>query len=101
MSDLFSNPEFVKLIYSTLGAGGILALVMFLIYRKDSQKMLADWKGQSEALMSVVKENTAAITAHTVMNKVTHEMLQSMHGELSALRDERRQGWRYREDGKS
>ena len=48
---------------ATLGVGGVLAGFMFLIYRKDSQLWQEAWKGQSQILVQVVKENTAAVTA--------------------------------------
>ncbi|KKN61521.1 hypothetical protein LCGC14_0521090 [marine sediment metagenome] len=47
------------------GPGGILAALVFFFYRKDNQLHEERWKGQSEMLMSVVKDNTAAITALT------------------------------------
>jgi hypothetical protein len=47
----------------SMGVGGILAGLMFLIYRKDAQQWQAAWKGQSESLLQVVKENTTAITS--------------------------------------
>lgn len=46
-----------------LGIGGVLAWGMFQVYRKDMQRNNDLWKGQSEMLMQVVKENTAAITS--------------------------------------
>lgn len=45
-----------------LGIGGILAGIIFMFYRKDMKENAADWKGQSTILITVVKENTAAIT---------------------------------------
>ncbi len=56
------DPETLKLLAS-FGTGGLLAGFMFMIYRKDMKINSDDWKGQSEILMAVVKENTAAITA--------------------------------------
>ena len=46
----------------TLGIGGILAAFMFYFYRKDVALYTAQWKGQSDMLMQVVKDNTAVIT---------------------------------------
>ena len=40
-------------------AGALLALVGY-IYRKDITKFTDDWRGQSQMVMQVVKENTAA-----------------------------------------
>jgi hypothetical protein len=48
---------------ASLGVGGLLALGMFLVYRRDSQQNIENWKGQSTILVQVVKENTAAVTA--------------------------------------
>lgn len=50
---------------ASLGVGGVLALAMFLIHRKDMQEHIAHWRGQSEILIQVVKENTTAIAALT------------------------------------
>lgn len=48
---------------ASLGVGGILAGIMFMIYRKDSLQWQEAWRGQSQMLVQVVKENTTAITA--------------------------------------
>lgn len=48
---------------ASMGVGGTLAGMMFFVYRKDMQANASAWHGQSEMLMTVVKENTAAITA--------------------------------------
>lgn len=56
------DPETIKVIGS-LGLGAVLAWGMFSVYRKDAVAWQNAWKGQSEMLIQVVKENTAAITA--------------------------------------
>lgn len=48
---------------ASLGTGGVLAGMMFVVYRKDMKINSEAWRGQSEMLMAVVKENTSAITA--------------------------------------
>ena len=48
---------------ASLGVGGILAGMMFFVYRKDMKVNAEAWRGQADMLMVVVKENTAAITA--------------------------------------
>lgn len=48
---------------ASLGVGGVIAGLIFFVYRKDSQQWQEAWKGQSEMLVQVVKENTAAVTA--------------------------------------
>jgi len=63
------DPEILKYL-APLGVGGVLAGAMFFIYRKDSAQWQEAWKGQSQMLLRVVKENTAAITALiTKLNK--------------------------------
>jgi hypothetical protein len=63
--------EFLKYL-STLGVGGLIAGLMFMVYRKDMAQYAAQWKGQSEALLQVVKENSAAITANTSTIQALH-----------------------------
>lgn len=48
--------------FATLGVGGVLAGVIFIFYRKDVRQYTELWKNQSDQLMAVVKENTAANT---------------------------------------
>lgn len=62
MNPVPASPDLLTLAAS-LGVGGILALAIFLAYRKDCQRWQDAWKGQSEMLVQVVKENTAAVTA--------------------------------------
>lgn len=64
---------------STLGVGGVLAAFMFYFYRKDVRHYTDLWKGQSEALMQVVKENTIAITANTQVVGSLRMELQNRH----------------------
>lgn len=47
------------------GAVGVLAGLIFMVYRKDALQWQDAWKGQSQMLVQVVKENTEAITALT------------------------------------
>ena len=54
--------ELVRLL-APLGIGGVLAGIMFAIYRKDAIQWQEAWKGQTQMLVQVVKENTAAVTA--------------------------------------
>lgn len=55
------DPDLMKTLAS-LGVGGLLGGFIFMTYRKDSLSWQAAWKGQSEALLQVVKENTIAVT---------------------------------------
>lgn len=56
------DPDTLKY-FGSLGVGGALAGFMFLLYRKDSLQWQEAWKGQSQMLVQVVKENVAAVTA--------------------------------------
>lgn len=62
---------------SGLGVGGVLAGLMFGIYRKDMRELTAQWRGQTELLVTVVKENTAAFTRNS-------EVVQSFHQHISS-----------------
>lgn len=68
------EPDFIKFIAS-LPTELILAAVMFLFYRKDVKTYTDLWKGQSEMLVQVVKENTVAITTNTEITKSFHKRL--------------------------
>lgn len=68
------DAEFVKWM-ATLGVGGVLAAFMFHFYRKDVRTYTDQWRGQSEALMGVVKDNTAAVTEMNVAVKALHRRL--------------------------
>lgn len=54
--------ESLKAWFSTLGVNSALAVLMFYFYRKDANTYLELWRGQSEQLLQVVKENTKIIT---------------------------------------
>lgn len=64
--------EFLKTLPS-MGVGGILAYIMFTLYRKDSQAAIDQWKGQSEILATLVRQNTAAMVEMGTMIKMLHE----------------------------
>lgn len=64
--------DFIKWL-SGLGVGGVLAAFMFMAYRKDMQLFTSQWKGQSEALVQVVKDNTIALTQNTSVVKSLHD----------------------------
>lgn len=49
----------------SLGVGGLLAGMMFFYYRKDALQWQDAWRGQSQILIQMVKENTAATAGHT------------------------------------
>ena len=55
------DPEFLKWLAS-LGVGGAIATVIFHWYRKDVKLYTDQWRGQSEMLIGVVKENTSSNT---------------------------------------
>lgn len=60
---------------TTLGVGGALAAFMFMFYRKDILNVVNSQKEQISVLMSVVKENTVAITANTKTIEALHRRM--------------------------
>jgi hypothetical protein len=68
------DDEFIKYL-SSLGVGGIIAGFMFFFYRKDVHHFTELWKGQTELLVLVVKENTAA-------SVITAELLRTIREQL-------------------
>lgn len=69
-----ANEEFLKYLAS-LGVGGIIAGLMFMFYRRDVKFYTDQWRGQSELLMQVVKENTHSITQNTEVTNALHRRL--------------------------
>lgn len=75
------DTEFVRYLAS-LGTGGLIAGLMFMVYRKD-MKLFEDrwrgqaelWKGQAEILMSLVRENTRVMTSLGDAVKAFHHRL--------------------------
>lgn len=66
-----------------LGVGGAFAGLLLVFYRKDVQHYTDLWRGQSEMVVTVVKENTAAFTANT-------EILRQLHERMTRLEDDDR-----------
>ena len=73
------DTEFLKWL-STLGVGGAIAGFMFLFYRRDVKAYTELWRGQSDQLIAVVKENTAASVK-------TGALVEAMHKRID------RRGW--------
>lgn len=82
-TDLF-NTQFVQWL-ATLGVGGVLAAFIFFWYRKDVKQYTDMWRGQSDALMTVVKENTKAITENTLTIQALHRRDDRIEGALQKL----------------
>lgn len=61
--------------FPALGIGGILAGMMFWFYRVDSQRSIEQWKGQSDILASLIKENTTSNITLAVLVQSLHEHL--------------------------
>lgn len=55
------DTEFIKYL-GTMGVGGVLAGMMFAMYRKDVKAYSDLWKGQSDRLMQIVDSNTQSNT---------------------------------------
>lgn len=86
--DLFDNlPELLKF-SATLGVGGLLAFAMFLFYRKDQMANAEAWRGQSDVLIAIVKENTAAISQLQASTVALQGSVGSLVSMIEALRHE-------------
>ena len=68
------NTDFVQW-FATLGVGGILAAFMFHFYRADVKTYTDQWRGQTELLVTVVRENTAANTRLLAVIEALHRRL--------------------------
>ena len=55
--------------FASLGVGGVLALYIFITYRKDALRWQEQEKGRTEILIDVIRDNTVAITALTEIIK--------------------------------
>lgn len=53
------DAEFAKYLIGQ-GAFGLVAGLLFHFYRRDVSRFTDLWRGQSDALIAVVKENTAS-----------------------------------------
>lgn len=71
--------EFARFLAS-LGVGGVIAGLLFMFYRKDVRSYTDLWQKMSDALLLVVKENTAAITQNTEVVKSLHRRLDRLEG---------------------
>ena len=58
------DAETVKWVTSQ-GIGAVLALTMFLIYRRDVHNALNSWQQQTKILTELVQGNTKALTENT------------------------------------
>lgn len=70
---------------TTLGVGGVLAWMMFQVYRKDVRANSELWRGQSEHLMGVVKENIRAMTALAVLVEALRSELTDAQARRGAI----------------
>jgi hypothetical protein len=66
--------EFIKW-FATLGVGGVLAAFMFHFYRKDVRQYTDQWRGQSELLIGVIKENTSVLTRLVTVIDALHRRI--------------------------
>lgn len=77
--------------FATLGVGGVLAGIMFFFYRKDVKQYTDLWKGQSDALMRAIVDNTAATTKNNVVLDALHRRLDREEYERQIRERERQQ----------
>jgi membrane protein required for beta-lactamase induction len=64
------------------GIGAVLALVMFLVYRKDVHNALNSWRDQTKILTQLVQEVTAAIQGQSDAVRTHTDAVQAMERAL-------------------
>jgi hypothetical protein len=64
------------------GIGAVLALVMFLVYRKDVHNALNSWRDQTKILTALVQDVATALQANTDAIKANSEAVQAMERQL-------------------
>lgn len=85
-----------------LGVGGGIAAIIFMAYQKLQQQYADLWKAQTDLwksnadlLMSVVKDNTIAMTMNTAVGQANVKIVDALHrrldreGESPSRRDPR------------
>lgn len=82
--------ELIKTLPS-LGIGGILAGLIFYWYRQDVQRYTEQWKGQSEALIKVVQDNTSSNITLAVLVKSLHDHMVNSDRLIDRRRDQKEQ----------
>jgi len=75
------DAEAIKWVLSQ-GIGAVLALVMFLVYRRDVHNALNSWQQQTRILTDLVKECTAAMQNNTYAVQANTESVQAMERKL-------------------
>lgn len=73
-----------------LGVGGVLAGFIFWFNRKDANAHAEDWRGQSEMLLQVVKENTASNTSLQATTAALNAVIIGLQHDMTA----REEWWR-------
>jgi len=59
--------------FTSLGVGGILAGVMFLIYRRDMKEVLKTSEERNDKLMEMIEKSVTALTENSVILERLHE----------------------------
>lgn len=73
---------------ASLGVGGTIAAILFFFYRKDVRSYTDLWReatdqarAQTDMMMTIVKENTAAFAQNTEVVKSLHKRLDRLERE--------------------
>lgn len=66
----------------TQGIGAVLALAMFLWYRRDVHAALNSWRDQNKTLMTLVQDVSARMQANTDAVQANTEAVQAMERKL-------------------
>lgn len=83
MGDIVIDADFVKYLAS-LGVGGVIAGMMFHFYRRDVATYTQQWKGQSDALMTVVRDNMGIVRENTAALTKMATLLEALHRRIDS-----------------
>lgn len=86
MTETFPGVDVTQLLITQGGFAVAFALIFFF-YRKDVKQFTDLWKSQTEALITVVKENTASNTRLIASTDSQQVLLAQVMAFIAALKD--------------
>jgi hypothetical protein len=84
MDHIVIDNDFLRAI-AGLGVGGMLAGVIFLMYRKDVKSYTELWKNATTMLIDALNKSTAAHVENTASNREMSSLLRALHRRLDRV----------------
>lgn len=81
MEHLVIDNDFVRWLMG-LGVGGVLAGLIFMVYRKDVRQYTALWETCTKMLIEAMNKSTAAHVENTASNREMIGLLKALHRRL-------------------